>query len=164
MNNYQLTKYQKYAFTWLKVFTVICACCSLAILFIPRQSSERAMTTYDLFAMLLPFVHFGIWAVVSGIQQLITIIGEKSLYSPYIKNNYPKIWKKLHPWGDVSHSPWSLYFVFKGHKRIKDETINEICSTAKIQIKLLILPFLLVVIVWIVNILFILIRENIIKA
>ena len=161
MGQYSLTKLQQYAFHWLKAFSILCLLSSLAILFVPRLSHDIGMTAYDQFAMILPFAHFGIWAILWGVSTLFNLGKTKSsLYSPYIKENYPSIWKKLHPWGDLSKNSFTGILFLRGkYDDGKDEVMNEIKFQERTKIKLLIWPFLLVAFIWMLNISLILIKS-----
>ena len=148
-----------YAFIWLKLFTAICLVCSALIVIMPRTNHLDKMTVYDQFAFLLPFIHFAIWAVL-WVAFFFFTMGkiESSVSSKYIKERYPKIWKKLHPWGDYSCGLGYLSFLRGKFDNGTDQLLNQIKNHEKARAILLIWPLLLVVGVWIINVAIIIIK------
>ncbi len=159
MAKYSLTKFQVYSLRWLKIFAVICLFVSLWIFKVPRHSQINVMTDYDLFAFLLPFVHFGIWSLIWAGNFLMNIGDMKtSVYSSYIKENYPKLWKNLHPWGDLSHGVGGFSFIFGNPEKETDDILNSIRFHERIRLKLLIYPFLIVIFIWALNLTIVLLK------
>lgn len=80
---------------WLRVFTGL----SLFIAILAPPWGEN----FWVFATLLPFAHCGLlWAVLFLRSFPDPWMGPSSLY---IKYHHPDLWKRLHPWGDLSHAP-----------------------------------------------------------
>jgi hypothetical protein len=108
--------------------------------------------------MLLPFVHCAIVAVSFSIYCLLNVDNRDSLY---IKNNYPQIWKKLHPWGDLSRNNISDLAYIKGkYDDGSDEELNNIKSNRRVTTQVILRTFLLVPVSWMINIIVIILRDR----
>ena len=104
--------------------------------------------------MLLPFANLGmIWLILVGYGIYWWSNYDKYSETKYLKSNYPKIWKKLHPWGDVSINGFAgLFFIYGKYDDGSDEHLNQIKQNQKENLKMMSWVFFLVPAVWFMNI------------
>ena len=97
-------RFQSRVRTWLFVFSAVSLTTALAA----PPWGERPY----FIAMCLPFFHcFLLWAVLFIRSLPDPWMSPSSLY---IKQNYPEIWKRLRPWGDLSHNTFAAFAFLAG--------------------------------------------------
>ncbi|HID69312.1 MAG TPA: hypothetical protein EYP35_02365 [Desulfobacterales bacterium] len=138
--------FKKNAFRWLKLITVLCFVSAILLVFIHNK-------TFFLFSLLLPFANsfvinlIFIFIIVSNLNKFGT--GEISLF---IKDNFPEIWRKLHPLGRLSYNIFSYWAFINGkYDDGNDEKLNHIKKDEKSKIYFILWTNLLVPIIWISN-------------
>ena len=142
------TQIQKIYSLWLKAFFVGCFINSI-ILFLKDGNED-----YFELSMMIPFIHLGcVWCILMlyGFFYWVRIYENDD--AMYIKSNYPYIWKKLHPFGDISINSFaSIQFLRGKYDDAKDERLNRIKNSQKKGLKLMLRTFFLVPIIWFCNI------------
>lgn len=145
---YKYSKLQILAIGWLVCFTTICFINSTFVICLELYGSED----YG-FAFSLPFIHCGVawifiivrsvWWYTSGIRTL--------FMDRYIEENYPDIWKRLHPWWPVPSARLTrdgLNFIRGRYDNGTDEKLNQIKFTIRVNYYLTLWPFLLILMIW----------------
>jgi len=141
---YKYSKIQKVFITWEILFTV--AWFVNSVLYIKY---EYYYVSRD-FAYTLPAIHNFIVCVFIGFFYP-RRHPSGTAYDPYIKDNYPDIWKHLHH-QRIECNPTTVLSFCKGeYDDGTDKRLNQIKSSVKVYENLIIWPFLSVVILFIVN-------------
>ena len=81
---------------WLWIASILCL---LASLLTPLVGARLFLAT-----MILPMINCVAVAIALFVRSWHYSYDESSRY---IKERYPQIWKKLHPWGDLSYNPFA---------------------------------------------------------
>ncbi len=107
------------------------------------------------FAFLFPFIGGGLLGFGTVIYFL--VVGtQDGMRDPYIKQKYPEIWSKLHPWGDMSANGFAAIEFIKGrYDDGGDERLNQVKAYIKTQFFLCYCPFGVLLSSWLLGILFI---------
>jgi hypothetical protein len=72
-------------------------------------------------------------------------------YSLYIRERYPTIWKKLHPWGDLSRNTFTALAFARGeYDDGADPRLNELKTECKTTIVFQLWAFALIPASWLV--------------
>ena len=140
-------KIRNILFSWMKLLSFICALNVFAILMI----QSKACMFYSL---LLPFINVFIIDILFGVLIILNLPNcSRDDDSLYIEEHYPAIWKRLHPWGRMSHSffPY-LFFINNKYDNGKDEKLNYIKKNEKDKLLFVAWVNLLTPVVWIVDI------------
>src|SRR6185295_52324 len=87
-------RFQRRVREWLRLFTAV----SLLIAALGPLWGESGFIV----STLLPFVHCPLLWAVLFLRSLPDPWTSRS--SLYIRDNHPEIWKRLHPWGPISHN------------------------------------------------------------
>ena len=135
---------------WFVFFTLLCIINSILVIPFELYSTENGY----LLAFLLPFIHCGITVLAWMVYGIIYHGSEKKsgIDGEYIRQNYPQIWKKLHPWGEGLYNGFRTHIFMKGkYDDGTDETLNEIKALMKLRSNIIAYPFLLTLGVWILN-------------
>ncbi len=148
-DRYVYPGFRKYILLWMKIFTPICLALSVSLYFFhgPEYSS------YENFSILLPFVNLVVIYLIFGVYSIYWRFHYDEYYeTQYLKTNYPKIWKKLHPWGDCSVNGFaSLFFMYGKYDDGSDMDVIYIRQNQKENLKMLLWVFLLVPVSWCIS-------------
>jgi hypothetical protein len=146
---YVYPKFRKHILAWMKIFTPIC----IANSFLPYFFNAVQYPSYEYFVMSLPVVNLAVICLILFIHTLYWWLDyEKYFETQYLKNNYPAIWKKLHPWGHFSINGFAgICFLLGKYDDGGDEKLNQIKQNQKENWKMILWVFLLVPVVWISN-------------
>ena len=150
---FEYSKFQKYAIRWLTIFSILCVVNSILVIVFGFWNFNG----YFL-AFILPFTHLGVVYVFYLVFILYKIRTGQLFddYEQYIKNNYPIIWEKLHPWGDFSQNTFAATgFIRSRYDDGTDEKLNNIKFRYKVNKDLLSWPFYLTLVIWMSNLLLI---------
>ncbi len=149
-DRYVYPRFRKYIALWMKIFTPICLALSASLYFFhgPRYSS------YENFSIMLPFVNVAIvWLFFGGYFIYWWFHYDEYYETQYLKTNYPKIWKKLHPWGDFSVNNFaSLFFMYGKYDDGTDIHLVYIRQNQKENLKMILWVFFLVPVSWFIGI------------
>lgn len=135
------TKFQKLLTIWFSLFTFICLVNTIVLFF--RGPDYSGVVIF------VPFAHLMAVVVVYMVYSLYWWFHiAKNPDLQYIKNKYPDIWKRLHPWGDYSINGFaSILFHAGKYDDGSDENLNRIKAYGRIQQRLIAWPFLLMIVV-----------------
>jgi len=134
---YKITKWK-----WLKLFALVCLFLSVIL----PQLGELGFKII----MLIPFIHLGIiWIdiIFTGLSK--SFKGKAYEEEYYIRDNYPELWKKCHPWGDSSYN--SLGYISLYKTKTDDPKLIKIIEKSKNNDKWMLSVFLLVPIIWLIS-------------
>jgi hypothetical protein len=149
-DQYIYPKFRRHILTWMKIFTPICLANSFSLYFFhgPEYPS------YETFSMLLPFVNLGgIWLILMGYFIYWLSNYDEYFETKYLKGNYPKIWKKLHPWGDFSVNGFAgILFVCGRYDDGTDTHLYHIKQNRKETLKMMSWVFFLVPVAWFLSV------------
>ncbi len=153
--NFKYTKLQKNYANWLKLFFIGCLANSVVLFY--NSTNED----YLEFSMMVPFIHLGIiWFFIITHTICYWIRQKIDEDSMYIKENYPSIWKKLHPVGDFSRDSFAgIQFLRGKYDDGTDEKLNQIKFSQIQNTKLILGTFFMVPVIWFCNILVVLIPK-----
>lgn len=137
---------QKYALVWMKFITIFC-CANALILFFYHSNK------FMLFTLLFPFFNC---AIVDLIIIFFILFNLKKITNnrsaKYIKEEYPGIWKKLHPAGVYSYTFTTFWAFVRGkYDNGFDERLNLIKSNEKEKLRFIIWVNLLTPVFWAIN-------------
>jgi len=136
-------EFQKSVRRWLRLATALCV---LAPLLTPVFGQEGFS-----FIMLLPVANCMVFWAILFVQSWPWRPTGLDEYSSYIKERYPHIWKKLHPWGDYSYNSFTAFsFIAGRYDDGTDDELNFIKYGLKHLNVLLIWPFVLIPTTWLV--------------
>lgn len=146
---YVYPKFRKYIVLWMRIFTPIAL--SNAVLLYFFNAPEYP--TYENISILLPFANCG---AMCGVFMIYGVYWwsnyDNYIETQYLKEKYPEIWKKLHPWGDWSVNGFAgLFFIFGRYDDGSDDKLNQIKLNQKANAKLLCWIFFLVPVSWVLN-------------
>lgn len=124
---------------WLKLFSLIYIVGSITLPSISEEGMEIMIIT--------PFLHLMITLILEAIHTHSSptkdVLKKKD---NYIYENYPDIWKKLHPWGKGSFNSFgTIYFM---RLETNDSKLIEIQNDLKDDAKWHICTFILAPIIW----------------
>lgn len=154
MSKYEFHPFQKCMFNLHRIFALLC----LVNLILAINFELYGGNDYY-FAFLFPFIGLGFF-VVSTVVYVLTKGWNTGSHSPYIKENYPEIWQKLHPWGGRSHNSIATFAFMGGeYDDGSDEKLNQIKFNLKNQIWLIIWPVIICLATWMLGIVFLLLSE-----
>jgi hypothetical protein len=130
---------------WFKIFTILC----LALSAILPAFGENGLLTI----VLIPFIHTGINFIYLFILR-VKQFSSGSVYEEhyYIKENYPKLWKTMHPWGDHSRNSFG-YFSFMRYQT-EDPILLNLIDELKDQTKWILSVFCLTPVIWFISVCF----------
>lgn len=124
--------------SWLRVVTVMSV---LAAILAPPWGEH-----FWVFAMILPFAHCGLlWAVLFLRSFPDPWMGPSSLY---IKYHHPDLWKRLHPWGDLSRAPACVSRTYGDD--VGDPHLQLILERSRQLMILYVWPFGLILVCWLI--------------
>jgi uncharacterized membrane protein YbhN (UPF0104 family) len=133
----------------LKIFTSICLANAVALYFY----SSPQYADYVEFSMFLPFGHLGLFVIIYFIYTVYYYATlKKNEDSQYVKNKYSDIWSRLHPAGDISYNTFEWRKFLKGkYDDGSDDRLNRIKFKQRIYSRIIIWAFLLVPVIWLIN-------------
>ncbi len=158
-----MEKAQKIYTKWLIFFSFLCVINSIVIIGFSPGLNNNFLDDFT-FAFLLPFIHCGLVWVVFAIYTAYyysTNYLKEGDPSFYIKQNYPQIWTKLHPLGDLSNNSFA-YFDFYGlvYDDGSDPCLNKIRILWKKHALLEVATFFLVPSIWFFNLFLVYLRTK----
>jgi hypothetical protein len=141
----KFNKLQKLILLWYIIFTIICIVNIVyGIVFDNYKESNYS------FAFILPFIQpifLLIFYIIYTFYYYFNFYEKKE--NIYIKENYPHIWKKLHPWGDFSINGFAgIMFMMGKYDDNHDKQLNEIRYKYRNTVFLTILPFIIIIFSW----------------
>jgi len=148
---YTYSRWQRMAIVWLSFFSVVCVVNSILVIRFGIWNFDG-----DSFAYVLPFAHTVV-VVVTAMARTTWMFGRGTLGrdpdSLYIRENYPEIWRKLHPlggnsWNGVAANRFLRFKYDDG----ADERLNDIRIRLNINGYLLCWPFFITMGVWLLNV------------
>jgi len=149
-DRYVYPKFKRHIFTWMKIFTPICLANSFSLYFFhgPEYPS------YETFSMLLPFANLGVIWLILGVYAIYWWSNYDAYFETrYLKSNYPKIWKKLHPCGDFSINVFAgLVFIYGKYDDGTDLYLSHIKQSHKETLKMMLWVFFLVPVAWFLSV------------
>jgi hypothetical protein len=129
---------------WLLFSTATCLLAPLAIPRIPQD--------FFSYIMFLPMANFlGVWVAMIVRTWPWRPGGGLDESSKYVRDRYPAIWKRLHPWGDFSYnSITSLMFIAGRYDDGSDPRLNSIKAGSKRMTLFAVWAFVLIPATWLV--------------
>ena len=162
---YSLTRKQKALAAWYCYFFIICLINSVLIFVFRLYDDDFYL------AFFLPFAHLGIavvgyiiWGLTNTVKTLSYSYGLLSDENKYIIEKYPTIWLKLHPLGEFSRNDFAFIAFLRGkYDDGSDDKLNEIKYMGQVRFSLVLLPFFIVLSVWLINIFLIFGLKDVLK-